>query len=264
MQHAARSAARALLLDASPLLTPGRRVSPPPAPVVLEEGDRISLVLSVAPLVEQFFTFRAGDPQDPELAGSDGDASWVGSAASNAAVFSPGAVHSGRCAAARQPGARRLLQMLQLHAVRPHCMHACIALAACRRRCCHSPSVCGAGSAIARTATSRYTTAEQSTLEDLRCQICLHTLRQCVALEPCGHNFCATCLSHHLGSQLQSGLQLSCPFRCGTAVRSAVAARSTTTRVTDCLAAEDSMLHADAAAALCCCCCTGALLLSAS
>jgi hypothetical protein len=35
-----------------------------------------------------------------------------------------------------------------------------------------------------------------------------------VALEPCGHNFCATCLSHHLGSQLQSGLQLSCPFRC--------------------------------------------------
>eukprot|EP00879_Flechtneria_rotunda_P004794 GHRR01005066.1.p1 GENE.GHRR01005066.1~~GHRR01005066.1.p1 ORF type:complete len:626 (+),score=240.90 GHRR01005066.1:617-2494(+) len=69
-------------------------------------------------------------------------------------------------------------------------------------------------SAIFRTATSRYTTAEQSTLEDLKCQICLNTLRQCVALEPCGHNFCATCLSHHLGNQLQSGLQMSCPFRC--------------------------------------------------
>ena len=67
--------------------------------------------------------------------------------------------------------------------------------------------------AIFRTATSRYTTAEQSTLEDLKCQICLNTLRQCVALEPCGHNFCATCLSHHLGNTLQSGLQLSCPFR---------------------------------------------------
>lgn len=67
--------------------------------------------------------------------------------------------------------------------------------------------------AIFRTATSRYTTAEQSTLEDLKCQICLNTLRQCVALEPCGHNFCATCLSHHLGNSLQGGLQLSCPFR---------------------------------------------------
>jgi hypothetical protein len=67
--------------------------------------------------------------------------------------------------------------------------------------------------AIFRTATSRYTTAEQSTLEDLKCQICLNTLRQCVALEPCGHNFCACCLSHHLGNSLQGGLQLSCPFR---------------------------------------------------
>ena len=39
-------------------------------------------------------------------------------------------------------------------------------------------------------------------------------LSKCVALEPCGHNFCATCLSHHLGSQLEGGLQLACPFRC--------------------------------------------------
>ena len=66
-----------------------------------------------------------------------------------------------------------------------------------------SPAAPGSSS-IFRTATSRYTTAEQSTLEDLKCQICLNSLRQCVALEPCGHNFCATCLSHHLGSQLQS------------------------------------------------------------
>lgn len=80
--------------------------------------------------------------------------------------------------------------------------------------CCRSPSGTRPSSAaIFRTATSRYTTAEQSTLEDLKCQICLNTLRQCVALEPCGHNFCATCLSHHLGNSLQGGLQLSCPFR---------------------------------------------------
>jgi hypothetical protein len=79
----------------------------------------------------------------------------------------------------------------------------------------HSPSggVRPSSAAIFRTATSRYTTAEQSTLEDLKCQICLNTLRQCVALEPCGHNFCAPCLSHHLGNSLQQGLQLSCPFR---------------------------------------------------
>lgn len=81
---------------------------------------------------------------------------------------------------------------------------------------CVSCSPSGAASSsIFRTATSRYTTFEQSTLEDLKCQICLTTLKNCVALEPCGHNFCATCLSHHLGNQLQSGLQLSCPFRWG-------------------------------------------------
>lgn len=50
--------------------------------------------------------------------------------------------------------------------------------------------------------TSKYTTADASTLEDFQCQICLGTLRSCVALEPCGHNFCAPCLSHHFASQL--------------------------------------------------------------
>ncbi len=51
-------------------------------------------------------------------------------------------------------------------------------------------------------ATSKYTTADASTLEDFQCQICLSTLRDCVAIEPCGHNFCASCLSHHFASQL--------------------------------------------------------------
>jgi hypothetical protein len=56
--------------------------------------------------------------------------------------------------------------------------------------------------------TSRYTTAEASTLDDLQCQICLGTLESCVALEPCGHNFCAACLSNHFAAQLQ----VSSPF----------------------------------------------------
>ena len=56
---------------------------------------------------------------------------------------------------------------------------------------------------LERTATSDYTTAESSTLDDFQCQICLSTLRDCVALEPCGHNWCATCLSHHFASLLQ-------------------------------------------------------------
>jgi hypothetical protein len=63
--------------------------------VPLEDGDRISLVLSVAPLVEQYFMFRCGDPRDPELAGSD-EHSWVGSTHSPAGMFSPGAMHSAR------------------------------------------------------------------------------------------------------------------------------------------------------------------------
>ncbi|DBA73902.1 TPA: hypothetical protein ACH3X2_009553 [Trebouxia sp. C0005] len=67
---------------------------------------------------------------------------------------------------------------------------------------------------LERTATSDYTTAESSTLDDFQCQICLGTLRDCVALEPCGHNWCATCLSHHFASLLQSGVPLACPLRC--------------------------------------------------
>ena len=66
---------------------------------------------------------------------------------------------------------------------------------------CRRPMVSG----LQRSLTSTYTTAEAATLEDFQCQICLSTLRSCVALEPCGHNFCATCLSHHFASLLQVG-----------------------------------------------------------
>ena len=68
--------------------------------------------------------------------------------------------------------------------------------------------------ALCRSTTSRYTTAEQSTLDDFQCQICLGTLRSCVAIEPCGHNFCATCLSQYFGTQLESGVPHMCPLRC--------------------------------------------------
>ena len=51
------------------------------------------------------------------------------------------------------------------------------------------------------------------TLDDLQCQICLSLLRDCVALEPCGHNYCAACLSHHLAALLTSGQPLACPLR---------------------------------------------------
>lgn len=53
----------------------------------------------------------------------------------------------------------------------------------------HHAHTCSPGSAAAqpsifRTATSRYTTAEQSTLEDLKCQICLGVVSS-ICLWPC-------------------------------------------------------------------------------
>lgn len=52
-------------------------------------------------------------------------------------------------------------------------------------------------------ATSKYTTPDSSQPGDMICQICLGPLRACLALKPCGHNFCAACLSHHFASLLQ-------------------------------------------------------------
>lgn len=68
---------------------------------------------------------------------------------------------------------------------------------------CASSSGCGGRRKLERSATSDYTTAESSTLDDFQCQICLGPVKQCVSLEPCGHNWCATCLSHHFASLLQ-------------------------------------------------------------
>ncbi|GAB4822418.1 hypothetical protein N2152v2_009464 [Parachlorella kessleri] len=146
--------------------------------VELKDGDRVSLVLSVAPLAEQYFVYHAGDPrcQEPESV-----TEWI-EAASRAWAASP----------AGSPTAAQLEQ----HRV------------ASPRRA--SP----AAFKLSRSKTSTYATAEATTLDDLQCQICLGTLRACVALEPCGHNFCATCLSHHFAALLGSGQPLSCPLRC--------------------------------------------------
>ncbi|CAD7704362.1 unnamed protein product [Ostreobium quekettii] len=131
--------------------------------IPLKDGDRMSLVLSVAPLVEQYFMYHEGNPQDTDI--SKGQ--WVGGEAVGSS--SPLTPPRGR----PQPS-----------------------------------------QALSRSTTSRYTTAEQSTLDDFQCQICLGTLRCCVAIEPCGHNFCACCLSQYFGTQLENGVPHMCPLRC--------------------------------------------------
>mmetsp|Transcript_3337 Transcript_3337/g.7883 ORF Transcript_3337/g.7883 Transcript_3337/m.7883 type:complete len:821 (-) Transcript_3337:193-2655(-) len=144
----------------------GNRINTEDKRVALKDGDRISLVLSVTPLAEQFFIFHLGDPLQAEV----------------------GSPRDGFCGF--------------------------LAGSPCRRRTSQLSPMPLAASQISRISTSRYNTKEWTTLDDLQCQICLSALDKCVALVPCGHNFCATCLSQHFGSLLQSGLPLTCPLRC--------------------------------------------------
>lgn len=67
---------------------------------------------------------------------------------------------------------------------------------------------------LTRATTSKYTTPEDTSIDDLQCQICLGTLTDCVTLEPCGHIYCAGCVSHHFAALLQGGQPLACPLRC--------------------------------------------------
>lgn len=76
-----------------------------------------------------------------------------------------------------------------------------------------APAPAPAARNLARCVTNQYSTPQTITLDDLQCQICLSVLRDCVALEPCGHNYCAACLSHHLAALLTSGQPLACPLR---------------------------------------------------
>ncbi|CAL5227738.1 g10754 [Coccomyxa viridis] len=129
-------------------------------------GDRLSLVLSVTPLVEHFFIYHGGEPPMDSLI-----------------EWSPVRSIAAAAAEDQQQLASQAANELRMRSLQ-------------------------------RMATSKYTTADASTLEDFQCQICLSTLRDCVAIEPCGHNFCASCLSHHFASQLLVSSSLSCPLRC--------------------------------------------------
>ncbi len=58
----------------------------------------------------------------------------------------------------------------------------------------------------------RYTGAAGDT-RALTCGLCGGGLCAAVALQPCGHSFCATCLSHHLAAAMVAGGRLRCPER---------------------------------------------------
>lgn len=118
----------------------------------LQDGDRISLVLSVAPLAEQFFTFHSGDPRVQDVEAVSG---WI-EAAAKAWAATPASTPLGGSPAMGSP------RRAQSHAARM---------------------------SLARSMTSTYATVENTTLDDLQCQICLGTLHNCVALEPCGMSF---------------------------------------------------------------------------
>ncbi|KAL4447679.1 hypothetical protein ABPG75_004898 [Micractinium tetrahymenae] len=162
----------------------------------LSDGDRISLVLSVAPLAEQAFIFQTGDPrlQDGEV-----PPEWAEEPQQQAAAGA-GAPAAGAAGPERRPHSGPL---------RPGSAGAPAGPA---------PAAAPAGGAaarhLARGVTNQYSTPQTITLDDLQCQICLSVLRDCVALEPCGHNYCAACLSHHLAALLTSGQPLACPLRC--------------------------------------------------
>lgn len=73
--------------------------------------------------------------------------------------------------------------------------------------------------ALARCLTVSYTSTKSCNLEDMTCPICQDVFTQCVALEPCGHSFCAPCLSHLLVTHIMEGRLPLCAFRCTTVKR---------------------------------------------
>eukprot|EP01023_Acetabularia_acetabulum_P056379 TRINITY_DN6547_c0_g2_i4.p1 TRINITY_DN6547_c0_g2~~TRINITY_DN6547_c0_g2_i4.p1 ORF type:complete len:1050 (-),score=222.74 TRINITY_DN6547_c0_g2_i4:360-3509(-) len=138
--------------------------------VELKCGDKISLVMSMAPMADHFYTFYNGFPDEPYF-GED---------------------------VALDDGRRVFMRTESLEAVR-------------RANCGDNIPY-----KLLRTATTRYNgpNAVIQGEDDPICVICLSTPRDCVAVHPCGHSFCATCLSHHFGGLVDRGLQLSCPMRC--------------------------------------------------
>ncbi|KAL4428663.1 hypothetical protein ABPG77_009769 [Micractinium sp. CCAP 211/92] len=159
--------------------------------VPLADGDRISLVLSVAPLAEQAFIFRTGDPR---LHDGEVPPEWAEEARQHSAGL------AGMPSLPAGGAERR--------------QHSGLAPAGSIGPPAAPAPAAPAARNLARCVTNQYSSPQTITLDDLQCQICLSVLRDCVALEPCGHNYCAACLSHHLAALLTSGQPLACPLRC--------------------------------------------------
>lgn len=201
----------------------------------LTEGDRISLVLSVAPLSELAFIFHLGHPLATISEGPP-SAQWVGlkglrfsEERERTTVIIPGKDGIG----SSPPSSPASLDCLSLEKNPPPpppplLLPAIIQSSPASSSVPSSPvplspslSLTRAPSytrAMKRSATSLYITPEAALAEPftLHCQICLDTLKNAVALEPCGHSYCAICLSHHFGSCLEHGQAFSCPLRCSS------------------------------------------------
>eukprot|EP01025_Chloroclados_australasicus_P056679 TRINITY_DN7050_c0_g1_i5.p1 TRINITY_DN7050_c0_g1~~TRINITY_DN7050_c0_g1_i5.p1 ORF type:complete len:994 (-),score=156.00 TRINITY_DN7050_c0_g1_i5:384-3365(-) len=138
--------------------------------VCLKSGDRVSLVMSVAPMAEHFYIYHSGVPDEPYF-GEDVEL---------------------------DDGRKVFMRTESLEAV---------------RRATYGNNI---PYKLLRTVTTRYNgpAAIAQGEDDPICVICLSTPKDCVAVHPCGHSFCATCLSHHFGGLIDRGLQLSCPLRC--------------------------------------------------
>lgn len=95
-------------------------------------------------------------------------------------------------------------------------------------RCSGGGAECG-GAECGGSSSSRRTTGQRArrlsslalTLEDVVCQLCFRLPRSCVALEPCGHGFCADCLADHVATCLHHDVH---PIRCPVTACPAAAA----------------------------------------
>lgn len=199
----------------------GRKISRgEEAPLI--DGDRISLVLSVAPLSEQAFIFHLGHPLAALLEGPP-PAQWIGwkgcsfsGERERTGVIIPG--KEGICSSPTSPAS---LSSPSPKSFPPPLRSSSASSSFPSSPVPYSPSVSltrvlSHTTALKRSATSLYTTPQAALAEPstLHCQICLDTLNNAVALEPCGHSYCATCLSQHFGSCLEHGQALACPLRC--------------------------------------------------
>jgi len=77
----------------------------------------------------------------------------------------------------------------------------------------YSPAKSRLAAAVASAATAKYTSLLEATADDLACAICLDTMRDPVAFEPCGHSFCSSCASRFLEATLTALKPVACPLR---------------------------------------------------